>query len=605
MSRSVSNRLLRDKLLTDEQLAAAVKRCRATGRSLYEVVVEMELLKEPQMLEVLSEIFNIPVITLDKKNIDVKACAYFSYATVKRYGVFPACRDVDFLIVAMSGPDIVVLDDLQRISGMPVKAALCTKKEIAECIDEVYQPLDKEVAGIFKGEGEEVTVERVADTEGDLLSGRRDTLDVQQWDMRSAPVVKLANHILYRAVAKRASDIHIEPTEHYVDIRYRVDGVMIAMMKVQPHLQAALVARVKILANLNIAETKKPQDGRVRIQVNQRKIDLRIATLPTFYGEKVALRVLDKQVAKTQLSQIGLGPRELKLLTKAVSGSQGMVLVTGPTGSGKTSTLYAALSFIHKIGGKNIVTIEDPIEYLLAGINQTQVNPAKNYDFATGLRSIVRQDPNVILVGEIRDSETAKIAFRSSLTGHLVLSTLHTNCTISTVTRLLDIGIEPYLIASSLILIAAQRLVRVICPHCRTPYRPDERIVAHFVEEGYMDRFNFKEFYAGKGCSACDFTGFLGRAAIFEIMKVNKRLRYLIARNAPEDEIFREARKDGLKLLIESGIDKVNEGITTLEEVARVVNASNLDESLDISAEAPAYKEIVSEQEIFRLPDVV
>lgn len=605
MSTPLINRLINDKLLTLEQLEKAMKEHKATRRPLYTLAVEMGFVKEKDILKVLSDIFNIPLIGLDKKTTDPKATKYFSYQTVKRYGVFPVSEDVNFLVVAMSSPDIVIIDDLEKLSGNRIKAVLCTKKEIEECIEEFYRPFDKEIAGTFNGEDGQVTVDKVEDSTEDFLNQRKNTLDVEQWDVQSAPVVKLANHILYKAVTKRASDVHIEPTEHYVDVRYRIDGVMMAVMKIQPHLQASLIARIKILANLNISETRKPQDGRVRISVNNRKIDLRISTLPTFYGEKIALRVLDKQVAKTELSQIGLSREELRLLIKSASGSQGMILVTGPTSSGKTSTLYAAISFIHKLGGKNIVTIEDPIEYLLHGINQTQVNPIKDFTFATGLRTIVRQDPNVILVGEIRDAETAKIAFRASLTGHLVLSTLHTNSTIATVTRLLDIGIEPYLISSSLVLIVAQRLVRVVCPKCRQPYSPDEKIMTQFAEYGYMDRFTFKEFYSGKGCKDCDFTGFLGRAAIFEILKVTKGIKYLIARKAPEDEIFKEARKEGLKLLIESGIEKVLQGVTTLEEVARVVSTTDLDNCPDFFIETPAYKEIISEEEIFKLPDVL
>lgn len=383
-----------------------------------------------------------------------------------------------------------------------------------------------------------------------------------------APIVRLFNLILSDAVKARASDIHIEPQENVVKVRYRIDGDLKHIMEVPAKLSLALTARIKVLAELDIAESRKPQDGRIKIFFNDRKIDLRISTMPTFYGEKVELRILDPKEAKIDLGVVGFEENELNVYKKAISSPQGIILVTGPTGSGKTSTLYATLNFI-KDEKKNIVTIEDPIEYLIDGINQIQVNPITNVVFATGLRSILRQDPNVILVGEIRDRETADIAFRAALTGHIVFSTLHTNNAVSSISRLLDIGLEPYLIASSLILIVAQRLTKIVCPNCKEEYAPDKHLVDDFKK--YIDELKIEKFYRGKGCQKCGFSGFLGRTAIFEILRVSENIRSLIITKATEDEIFNAARNSGLKPLVSAGMDKVAKGINTLEEISTVV----------------------------------
>jgi len=340
-------------------------------------------------------------------------------------------------------------------------------------------------------------------------------------------------------------------------------------MKIPLAMLNALVARVKILAELDITETRKPQDGRSSLSFNDRKIDLRISVIPTFHGEKIVIRILDLTQARTDLDAIGFDKKELGIFQEAISSPQGIVLVTGPTGSGKTSTLYAALKFI-KNEKRNIVTIEDPIEYLIEGINQIQVNPIKDVTFANGLRSILRQDPNVILVGEIRDQETAEIAFRSALTGHLVLSTLHTNSTISAVTRLMDLALEPYLIASSIVVIVAQRLVRKICSSCIEEYTPPPALLERYRAE--IQAAHIERFYRGKGCLQCDYTGYLGRIAVFEILKVTDQVRSLIAKKAGEAAIFQEGRKNGMKLLIDSALGKVQEGLTTLDELAKVAS---------------------------------
>jgi len=321
---------------------------------------------------------------------------------------------------------------------------------------------------------------------------------------------------------------------------------------------------------LDITETRKPHDGRTRIILDKNVINLRISTIPTVYGEKVALRLLDIAQVKLELASLSFKESELNTITEAIARPQGMILVTGPTGSGKTTTLYAALNFIKKGGSKNIVTIEDPIEYVVEGINQMQVNPVKGITFANGLRSILRQDPNVILVGEIRDVETAEIAFRSALTGHLVLSTLHTNSAVAAITRLMDIGLQPYLIASPITMIIAQRLVRLTCTSCKTEYRPDNVFLQKF--KYFLDKYKINKFYKGAGCRECDFTGYLGRIAFFEMLKINEQIRKMIGEGASESQLYNEALRNGMVPLIESGIEKLAAGLTTLEEIVRIAD---------------------------------
>jgi len=340
------------------------------------------------------------------------------------------------------------------------------------------------------------------------------------------------------------------------------------MIKIPRVLHAALVARIKILTKLDIAEKRKPQDGRVSILIDDRKIDLRISTMPTFYGEKIAIRLLDPKEARIELNRLGLHKEEYNTLVDVITASQGMVLVTGPTGSGKTSTLYATLNRI-KDETKNIITIEDPIEYLIEGINQTQINPAKDITFANGLRNILRQDPNVILVGEIRDGDTANIAFRASLTGHLVLSTLHTNSATSSITRLRDLGVDNFVISSALLAIVSQRLIKLICLHCKEEYRPSISLLNKF--SSYIEKIEIGKFFVGRGCQQCNFTGYAGRTAVLEILTISEKIKNQIAHKVPESEIFKEAKINGLKPLIESAMEKVAKGLTTLDEVTTCV----------------------------------
>jgi len=569
--------LLREGLISEEQLNDALAKHIGAKKPIQELLVEMGFVKEEDLIRVSAKVFDMPILDLKNEIIDTHATELVSYELAKRYGVFPVRKEQNTIVLAMSDPqDIVALDDLEIITRSKIKPVLCTESEINKCIDKYYQT-DDSLYDILKNVAPEDKIEVIKDS---AVGETR--LDPQSVKEGGAPIVRLFNLILSDAIKSRASDIHIEPQENLVKVRYRIDGNLKNIMEFPAKLNPALTARVKILAELDIAESRKPQDGRIKIFFNDRKIDLRVSTIPTFHGEKVELRILDPKEAKIDLGTVGFEENELNLYKEAISSPQGIILVTGPTGSGKTSTLYATLNFI-KDEKKNIVTIEDPIEYLIDGISQIQVNPVKNVVFATGLRSILRQDPNVILVGEIRDKETADIAFRAALTGHIVFSTLHTNNAVSSVARLLDIGLEPYLIASSIILILAQRLIKVTCPYCKEEYLPDKGLLDDFKK--YIDEFKIEKFYRGKGCQKCGFSGFLGRTAIFEILRVNENIRSLIIAKAPEDELFNAARKSGLKPLISAGMEKVARGITTLEEISKVVGIREEEKIIQKSGE--------------------
>ncbi len=555
--------LLKKGLINEEQLNDARAKRIGAKKPLQELLVEMGFIKEEDLIRVTADVFDMPILDLDKEAIDARATELISYELAKRYGVFPVRREQDTVILATSDPqDIEALDDLKIITKLNIKPVLCTESEIAKRIEQYYQ-IDDSLYDILKNVAQKDKIEVIKDK-----GGGETRLDAQSVKEGGEPIVRLFNLILSDAFRARASDIHIEPQENVVKVRYRIDGDLRNIMEAPIKVSPALTARIKVLAELDITENRKPQDGRIKIFFNDRKIDLRISTIPTFYGEKVALRILDPKEAKIDLATVGFEENELNVYKEAVASSQGIILVTGPTGSGKTSTLYATLNFI-KNEKTNIVTIEDPIEYLMEGINQVQVNPVIDVVFSTGLRSILRQDPNVILVGEIRDRETADIAFRASLTGHLVFSTLHTNNAVSTIARLLDIGLEPYLIASSLILIVAQRLTKNTCPYCKEEYAPDERLLDDFKK--YIDELKIEKFYRGKGCLKCGFSGFLGRTAIFEILRASENIRSLITGKAAEDEIFNAARNSGLKPLVNAGMEKVAQGITTLEEISAVI----------------------------------
>lgn len=564
--------LLKENLITPEQLKDAKAKQIGAKKPIHAVLIDMGFVKEEDLFALAKRIFNIPVIDLNQEKVSPEALRRLPYVLAKRYGVFPIRIEDNALVLAVSDPhDIIAQDNIRSVTQLKVKPVLCAKSMIERQINQSYHSNDQ-IYALLKNTTEESKIELIGKESFD--ANKPFVAEVTE---SGVPIVQMCNMLITDAVRARASDIHIDPQEDCVKVRYRIDGDLRNIIEIPGDLKNYLAARIKVISGLDIAETRKPQDGRSKILVNGKRIDMRVSVIPTFHGEKVEIRLLDPEEAKVDLQKLGLGETNLVTFKEAIVKTQGLILVTGPTGSGKTSTLYAILHFI-KSEKKNIVTIEDPIEYLVEGVSQTQVNPAKEVTFATALRTFLRQDPNVILVGEIRDRETADIAFRSSLTGHLVLSTLHTNHAVSSITRLLDIGLESYLIASSLILVVAQRLVKVICPHCKEEYVPDKNLQKDFGR--HIETMNIKKFYHGKGCNLCGFTGYFGRTAIFEMLKMDESTRRLIAEKAPEGQILQDAQNKGLKPLVIAGMEKVAEGITTLDEILRVVGSKEEDKTI-------------------------
>jgi general secretion pathway protein E len=479
----------------------------------------------------------------------------------KRYKFVPIQIKGDTIVVATAHPlDLQTLDELRFMLKQKVSLVAAPEHEVLRAINLLYdQEIDNPqevVQGLAADDEEEDKLLHVLEEVGDLLD-----------DASEAPVIKLVNLFLSQAIRSRASDIHIEPYQKDVNIRYRIDGVLYNMHMLPRRFHSAVISRVKIMAKLDIAEKRLPQDGRIMIKIADKDVDIRVSVIPTTFGERIVLRLLDKRSIFYGMEDIGLSPDKLEVMNRLIRGANGIILVTGPTGSGKTTTLYGALDKINS-PDKNIITIEDPVEYQLQGIGQIQVNPKIGLTFANGLRSIVRQDPDVILVGEVRDLETAEIAIHAALTGHLVFSTLHTNDAAGAVTRLIDMGIEPFLVVSSVVAIIAQRLVRVICPSCKGPYKPEQALLQ---ELGLApSRTNKMTFYRGAGCPACLTTGYRGRTGIYEILLVDDVIRSLVLKTSDSATIKAEGVTRGMTTLRDDGIRKVLDGTTTIEEVLRI-----------------------------------
>jgi type IV pilus assembly protein PilB len=473
-------------------------------------------------------------------------------AVAKKYKAVPLFKIGDSLTVAMVDPhDIAALDEIRVKSKLgSIDPVLSTPEMIQKVIDQYYG------AG---GSIKELTGGLTPEKMEEKAKGEKGMAGL----VEEAPLIKLANLIIVQAVKDRASDIHVEPEEDMVRVRYRIDGILHEAHQIPKHLQSALASRLKVMAKMDIAETRNPQDGRIQLKVEGKSLDLRVSSFPTVHGENIVLRILDKTSVLLGLTDLGLCDKDLKDFEKIIRRPNGIVLVTGPTGSGKTTTLYSALSTVNS-PTTNIITIEDPVEYEIPMIRQTQVNPKAGLTFASGLRSILRQDPDIIMVGEIRDKETAEIAIQASLTGHLVFSTLHTNDASSSLTRMIDMGVEPFLIASSVIAILAQRLVRVVCPACKEKYTPAAEILSDLK---LKERF---DFYRGKGCNKCKNTGFTGRIGIFELLLLNDEIKNMVTAKAAANEIKKKALSAGMRVLFDDGIEKIKQGTTTIEEVLRV-----------------------------------
>ena len=535
-------------------------------------LIEKKIVTEEKLLSLLSEFYNFPAIDLRELDIPPDVVKIVPRVTAEKFLVLPFEKKGPVLKLAMANPsDIQIRERIRFTTGFKVQPYVAIPFRIKEKLTEVYGKAEEEFFSRLKSELEK---EKVISEEESLetisISSQVVSLDDLKSLASQAPIVKLVNALILEAIKKGASDIHIEPFEKELRIRYRVDGVLRIVAKYSPEIKDAVVARIKVLSGLDIAEKRLPQDGRMKASFKGRQIDFRVSTVPTVYGEKVVLRILDRGALKLDLSELGLEEREYELLLKGIQSPYGMVLVTGPTGSGKTTTLYSSLLTVNK-PEVNIMTVEDPVEYNLYGINQVQVNPEIGLTFARALRAFLRQDPDIIMVGEIRDTETAEIGIEAALTGHLVLSTLHTNDAPSTVTRLVDMGIEPFLVSSSVILVIAQRLARKICPYCKEPFTYPIEVLK---EVGFSDEeIKNLQTYKGKGCEKCDYTGYKGRVALYEVMEVVSEIRDAIVKGKNADEIREIAKKHGMRTLREIGRIKIAKGVTTPEEVLRVTRS--------------------------------
>ncbi|MCM2980569.1 type II secretion system protein GspE [Niallia circulans] len=534
-------------LLTEDQLQQALKDKHPDQR-LGDSLLQKGYITEQQLIEVLEFQLGIPHVSLYRYPFDPKLFTIVSKETAKRQLIIPLKKEGEKLYVAMADPmDFYTIDDLRLSTGFQIETAIATKDDILRAINKYYD-MDEGFEELLSDNG----------AVGEDVS---DSMDEQQ----DTPIVRLVNQILSNAAALKASDIHVDPQETKVVIRYRIDGVLRIERVLPKHMQSVLIARLKIMANLDITEHRIPQDGRMKFNLDFHPIDLRVSTLPTIYGEKIVMRILDLGSTLNDLDKLGFNKVNLARFTNLIEKPTGIILITGPTGSGKSSTLYAALNRLNS-EEVNIITVEDPVEYQLEGINQIQVNTNVGMTFAKGLRAILRQDPNVIMVGEIRDKETAEIAVRASLTGHLVFSTLHTNDSLGSVTRLLDMGVEPFLVASSVTGIVAQRLVRKVCRDCGQVHAATVREKEIFAKRG----LTIDKVVRGKGCASCNMTGYKGRVAIHEVLVINDEMRKVIMNGESFSRLRDLAMKAKTIFLIDDGLLKVKQGITTTEEVLRV-----------------------------------
>ena len=544
--------LLESHLISQDQLDESLRIQMEEKKRLGEVLIAKGYVSEFDMLNALQKQLNLEYVKVTDLEIDKTIPTLISEKVARNYELIPIKLEGETLTVAMVDPiNFFAREDIQLITGFTVQPVISLRREIMDAIDmyytsgvseDLYQELDKNF--------------NLSDYSSDL---DYDSLA----EINNAPIVKLLNSILEQAVKMKASDIHLEPSDRNIRVRYRIDGDLIEMLTPSMNTHSALVTRIKIMAKLNIAERRVPQDGKVEIEVDGRVIDLRISILTTIYGEKVVIRLLDRTGAVHKKEDIGFSEKNAEIFDKLLKNPNGIILMTGPTGSGKTTTLYAALTSISDVT-KNIITIEDPVEYRMRGINQTQINTKANVTFASGLRSILRQDPDIIMIGEIRDGETASIAVRAAITGHLVFSTIHTNDTASTIPRLADMGIEPFLISSSLVGVIAQRLVKKLCKHCKNHYSTsigEAEILG--VEVG-------TKIYAPKGCQQCNYTGYSGRTAVHEVLPITKRVRAIINNGGNSDEIQAEAVEEGMITLREDLKRLVIDGTTSIDELLRL-----------------------------------
>jgi type IV pilus assembly protein PilB len=563
MAEKAERRLIQAGGLSHEEIKNAIVKSSSENRSLIESVLADERVSEEGLADSLAAYARFPRVNLATANIEADVVKLLPQELARKFMCIPVRIEGRYVLLAMANPtDYRALQEIEFTVGKPLKVLVCTRTEILDALAKFYEPEDS-LRAFTQNLEDARNFEIVADGE----SSKEADVDLSQSRSQAemAPVVKVVNLIIQDSIAARATDIHVEPTLNDVQVRIRVDGVLRPMMQLPKWLANPVSSRVKILARLDIAERRVPQDGRIKVQRENKTFDLRVSTLPTLFGEKIVMRILASGTELPTLEQINLESEDLKVLIRSLAQPQGMILVTGPTGSGKSTTLYACLGH-RKTPEVNIVTVEDPVEYQMQGINQVQVNVKTGLTFAGALRSILRQDPDIVLIGEMRDLETTEIAFHAAMTGHLVLSTLHTNSAIATVSRLLDMGVDPVLVSNSVSLIIAQRLVRRLCQECKQPFDPPE---------GMLEQFGIGRddtvFYKAVGCSKCGGSGYAGRMALHEFLPVSKTVREMIARKAPEYEIQQIMRQHGMRFLADRGLEKVRAGTTTINEIYRVL----------------------------------
>ncbi len=554
MKDKIANQLVESSLISQQQLELALTEQTKSGGSLGYNLVKTGAISEKAFAEFLSQTYNAPAVDLDDLEADEHSIELIPPEVATKFQVVPIKREGRILTVAMANPDnIFAIDDIKFITGLEVRPVVATETAIKRAIDRFYESADS-LAEVMKDMQEDFEIVEEMDDESGVAEAMSE----------DAPVVKLVNSLIADAVNKGASDIHVEPFEKKLRVRYRIDGVLHEMMSPPYKMKGAITSRLKIMAELDIAEKRVPQDGRIKIRIGPKKIDLRVSSLPTIFGEKIVMRILDKTNLQIDLTKLGFHPEALQKLVKGIEMPYGMVLVTGPTGSGKTTTLYSALNKIN-LPEFNIMTAEDPVEYNIDGINQVMVHEEIGLTFAAALKAFLRQDPNIVMVGEIRDLETAGIAVKAALTGHLVLSTLHTNDAPSTINRMIDMGIEPFLVASSVNVIMAQRLVRKLCAKCKTK----EAIHPEALRELGVTSDDLFDIYKPVGCTACNNTGYSGRTGLYEVMPISEAIREMILNRSSSSEIKEQAVREGMSTLRGDGILKLKAGGTSLQEVLR------------------------------------
>jgi len=561
---NICRELVEDGHIEQTHFQEALQTSRTSGVDFYDHLVNRDYIAEETLARMIAEKKKLPYVSLDKLNINPELIKLIPEKVIRMYTVLPIEKKRKEIVVAMANPfDLSIINDIKFASGLIVIPVVAEKKAIKSAIDNLFQQIKNsygDILQVLKKEEQNVEILKAEKEE--------EGIETLQSAAQEAPIVKLTNFLITDAIRKKASDIHIEAYEDELRVRFRIDGVLHETMNISRQLHPGLSSRIKVMSQMDISERRKPQDGRIKVKLNNRTIDMRVNSIPAIFGEKIVIRVLDESNLVLDLTKLGFESQELKEFNQAIKSPHGMILVTGPTGSGKTTTLYSALDSLNN-KEVNIMTAEDPVEYYLRGVNQVQMNERAGLNFASALRSFLRQDPDVILVGEIRDMETAEIAIKAAQTGHLVLSTLHTNDALSTIDRLINIGIAPFMVASAVVLIIAQRLIRKICPECKEQIAisPKKLQAMGFSSE----EVEGITFYQGKGCESCGETGYRGRIGLYEVLPMKGDFKDLIITGAPAQKVRDSAANLGMKTIRENGIKKLRAGITTVEEILRII----------------------------------